>query len=185
MITEDYKEQLQAHRASNPEWGSTAAKYAGLDVVRMLERVRQAKTVLDFGCGTGSLARYIRAHAPREIEVFEYDPSVPGKDTIPDRKFDMIVSTDVMEHIEPESLNETLRWLHNHAEMAMLHVIACGPTNRKLPDGRDVHLIQQPISWWRGRLEQGPWVAQEVAQVMQIRRRAERHRGHIYLEKKV
>lgn len=186
MISDNYKEQLQQHRAENPEWGSTAAKYAGLDVIRMLQRVRQATTVLDFGSGKGTLAEYIRANADqldREIEVFEYDPSVPGKDVLPERQFDMIVSTDVMEHIEPEQLIATLNWLNDHAKLAQFHVIACGPTNRRLPDGRDVHLIQQSIKAWRGMMEVSPWRVQEMAEVMQRRRGHERHRGHIYMER--
>ena len=185
MIRQEYKDQLQQHRRENPEWGSTAAKYAGTDVIRMLKRVRQATTVLDFGCGKGTLAEYIRRHAPsgRQLDVHEYDPSVVGKDTLPDRQFDMIVSTDVMEHIEPDSLHETVAWLNKHATLAQFHVIACGPTNRVLPDGRDVHLIQQPIKWWRSSLEVSPWRVQEVAEVMQVRRGKERHRGHIYMER--
>lgn len=28
-----------------------------------------------------------------------------------------------------------------------------GPAGKVLPDGRNAHLIQEPIAWWRERLE--------------------------------
>ena len=182
MIRQEYAEQLKQTRKDDPNWGSTAALYAGADVVRLLHRNKQVRSILDFGCGKGTLAQYIRQYAPL-MTVSEYDPSVPGKDTIPDRQFDMIVSTDVMEHIEPESLTETLEWIQNHARLGQFHVIACGPTNKVLPDGRDVHLIQQPINWWVGRMAATGWTVMEKAEISQMRRGTVRHRGHLYLEK--
>ena len=88
-----------------------------------------------------------------------------------------------MEHIEPNSLVETIKWQQDHADKAMFHMIACGPTNKKLPDGRDVHLIQQPMKNWRGNYANPEWLLMEYAEVEQYRRGAMRERGWLYMEK--
>jgi SAM-dependent methyltransferase len=52
--------------------------------------------VLDYGGGTGKLAEFLRAEG--FVSVDTYDPFVPEFATRPDRKYDLIVSFEVMEH---------------------------------------------------------------------------------------
>jgi hypothetical protein len=42
-----------------------------------------------------------------------------------------------------------------------LFVIATPPAEKILPDGRNAHLIQEPITWWMPKLE-ARWVVSQV-----------------------
>lgn len=116
-----------------------------------VEAVRQniertgSKSVLDYGCGRGALRE-----ALGDI-VREYDPAVPGKDALPDRA-DMVVCTDVLEHIEPERLDAVLEHIRNLAIKAVMFVIATRPAQKTLSDGRNAHLIIESAAWWREKL---------------------------------
>ena len=106
------------------------------------------KTILDFGCGTGGLVRGLQEQYPNSI-VSGYDPGNSGySDSIDNRKFDMIVSTDVLEHIEPQYIDSTLTYLKEKATYCY-HLIALAPSSVTLPDGRNAHLIQESSHWWK------------------------------------
>jgi hypothetical protein len=135
--------------------------------VRYLGKHKAIHDVLDFGCGTGMLGDHLRKMQVagilrKDITIHEYDPSVEGKDTPPERTFDLIVSLDVLEHVEPSSIADTVTWLRNHAPR-QYHHIDCNETQDRLPDGRDVHLIVRQPEWWEDILVKGPngWVIME------------------------
>ena len=150
MISLEYRTALiNKHKAGS--WGGTGARYAG-DLILERLLVAGVTTVLDFGCGQGSLKQFIEHRAP-QIKVAEYDPGVIGKDGKPRGTFDAVVSSDVLEHIEPKHLTETIRWLASKANRLMIHDIACYPTGNTFKDGPytgwDHHLTVQSPEWWR------------------------------------
>lgn len=151
MIRQEYVEQLKETRDGWEGWGSSAVRNAGPEIVRWLNKQKHIHTVLDFGCGNGVLGPYVRQHCDRSIVWHEYDPSVAGKDSIPRGSFDAIVSVDVLEHVEPSSLDETLAWIREHSNR-QYHHIDCNETTDTLPDGRDVHLIVREPEWWEEQL---------------------------------
>lgn len=160
MIRDEYKKQLKETRDGWEGWGSSAVRNAGPEIVRYLNKHKEIITVLDFGCGTGVLGDYVRENVDRQLVWTEYDPSVEGKDTIPEGVFDLIITVDVMEHIEPESLDETMDWIRQHG-WRQYHHIDCNETRDRLPDGRDVHLIVESPLWWKTTLEHRSWVLME------------------------
>jgi hypothetical protein len=171
LIREEYRQQLIQTRSGWKNWGSSAARNGGPEVLRILgdaQRKIGVVSVLDFGCGLGSLGEYVREHYDcNNLEWHEYDPS----------------TTDVMEHIEPQSLEGTIQWFTEHANTAQFHMIACGPTGKTLPDGRDVHLIQQPIKWWQAQMVRPPFKLMERGEIEQLRRSRKTNRGWIYMER--
>jgi hypothetical protein len=58
------------------------------------------------------------------------------------------MSTDVLEHVEPVYLEETLKFLSTKSRY-IYHQIACSPAKLILPDGRNAHLIIEGQEWWR------------------------------------
>ena len=175
MISDYYKQQLIQYRRSDPEWGSSAAKKVGYDVLKFLKKRMNIHTVLDFGAGNGMLGKFIAQRLDRPIEWTDYDPSIDGIDVLPGvKQFDCVLSTDLLEHIEPDKLAETLDWMKAHSRHTMFHFIDCNDDPHVLPDGRNVHLIVKPAKWWRAQIEGSGWTTMRYEDIMQLRRGQER-----------
>ena len=125
------------------KWGKT---------VEMLIRHHMATSVLDYGCGEGSLKRKLSGRNNTGLRVDEYDPAIPGKDA-PPLFADLVVCTDVLEHVEPDRLENVLAHLRMLARKAVFLVVATVPTAKVLADGRNAHLIVRPAKWWRKRVQ--------------------------------
>ena len=85
------------------------------------------------------------------LMVIPYDPSIPGIDEPPE-PHDMVVSLDVLEHIEPDCLDAVLDEIKRCALKAVFLTINMMPAAKTLADGRNAHLIQKPIEWWLPKL---------------------------------
>jgi hypothetical protein len=57
------------------------------------------------------------------------------------------------EHIEPELLDNVLNDLQRVTMKFGLFTIHTGPAAKTLPDGRNAHLIQEPLSWWENKIK--------------------------------
>lgn len=133
--------------------GSTVKTFGGggfrfADMVAGLRAQTDSATVLDYGCGKGTLANALG----RPEWLIEYDPAIDGKDAKPERA-DIVVSTDVLEHIEPELLDNVLTHIADLASKAAVLVISTVRSTKTLADGRNAHLIVQPAAWWKEKLE--------------------------------
>ncbi len=84
-------------------------------------------------------------------DVREYDPGIIGKDALP-KPADLVIATDVLEHIEPELLGNVLEHIRSLARLGVFLNIATSPAREILPDGRNAHLIIRPPAWWREEL---------------------------------
>lgn len=105
-------------------------------------------SILDFGCGIGSLVNTLALKFPKK-KICGYDPGNKNfSNKFENQKFDLVISTDVLEHIEPVFLNQTLEFL-KHKSNRFYHLIALAPSRLILPDGRNAHLILKPKDWWR------------------------------------
>ena len=96
--------------------------------------------ILDYGCGKGKLGLGRK-----------YDPAIPEFSADPEPA-DLLVCTDVLEHIEPELLDNVLSHMKSKMKKAGYFTIGCAPAAKKLPDGRNAHLIVQPPEWWLEKL---------------------------------
>lgn len=64
----------------------------------------------------------------------------------------MVACIDVLEHIEPDYLEDVLDHLESLTEVILFCSIHTGPAGKTLDDGRNAHLIQQPYTWWLPKL---------------------------------
>lgn len=122
-----------------PGYGSGGAQYAWI-VQRLAERL-QAQSVLDYGAGKGGLAKAL------PFPIHEYDPAVSEKAVLP-QPADLVVCTDVLEHVEPDRLQAVLTDLRRVTRRLLFCVVHTGAARKSLPDGRNAHLIQQDAAWW-------------------------------------
>ncbi len=114
-------------------------------VLALCEELR-TRDILDYGCGQRTLEGHLG------FPIANYDPCIPGLDAPPEPA-EIVVCTDVLEHVEPECLDEVLDDLKRVTRNAGLFLVATRPAERVLADGRNAHLIQQPKSWWLPHIE--------------------------------
>jgi cyclopropane fatty-acyl-phospholipid synthase-like methyltransferase len=147
IINTEYKDQLlEMHSTGRFVRGHKMLK----KIVPFLEKYNPT-SILDFGCGHGALVNAIAETYPN-MNVYGYDPGSSVYGQIPERDFDAIVSADVLEHIEPENLSTTLKLISNKMQTAGWFRIACYPSKKQLPDGRNAHLIVESPEWWREKI---------------------------------
>lgn len=135
--------QLHAERADYGAGQGTSQWYQ--TIVGLAQSMR-AKTILDYGCGKGALGRAL-AH----MLVQNYDPAIEGLDGEPSPA-DLVVSLDVLEHVEPECLDEVLDHIQRLATKGVFLTVATRPAKKTLADGRNAHLIQNNYEWWLPKL---------------------------------
>jgi 2-polyprenyl-3-methyl-5-hydroxy-6-metoxy-1,4-benzoquinol methylase len=151
LISDAYlKEQRILHAAPNG-YGGRGDKWAA--VVAELAAAHSIRSVLDYGCGQGSLARALRPLcAPgsplRAFSMAEYDPAIAGKDEPPAQAFDLVVCTDVLEHIESDKIGAVMRHLASVTGRLIFSVISLVPTAKKLTNGKQAHILLRSTDWW-------------------------------------
>ena len=77
-----------------------------------------------------------------------YDPGIPEYEVLPDGPFDGIYSTDVMEHIPKEHLQETFENIFSRAQKFVFLAICTKPAIAVLPNGENAHCTVEPIGFW-------------------------------------
>lgn len=163
FISPEYRALLaQQHKAKR--WGADGAKH--LQAVRDTVIAIGADVVLDYGCGEGELARNWKEQAmlaETGVRILEYDPGMTGKDGLP-KPVDLVVCTDVLEHVEPEKLPAVLDHIYRIAAKGAYLVIATRPANAILGDGRNAHLIVKPAAWWIDKIKAQGWSIEKVQQ---------------------
>lgn len=156
-ITEPYREEQKRLHAQPRGYGGKGDKWASR--VATIAKGCGAASILDYGCGQGSLKR---ALDPMGFHVREYDPAIPGKDLEP-AFADMVVCTDVLEHVEEECVWDVLRHLATLTGKVLFVVISTVETEKTLSDGRQAHITLHQREWWVARfLEAGLSVSENV-----------------------
>jgi hypothetical protein len=143
LISAEYAELNARLHRDNLAYGVGGGKHA--PIVLQLTEALKTKSVLDYGCGKGYLAKEL------PFPIWEYDPAIPTKAESP-RPADLVVCTDVLEHIEPDHLTYVLGDLQRCVKQVGYFVIHTGPAAKTLPDGRNTHLIQEGEAFWRAEL---------------------------------
>lgn len=143
VISPDYLKQNEMLHQSNPAYGISGSKYT--QEVLALSKELNTTDILDYGCGKGTLAQSL------PFKIKEYDPAIPGKSGVPGGA-DLVVCTDVLEHIEPEYVDNVIGDIARCTLKKAFLVIHNGPAMKTLPDGRNTHLIQENKHWWSKKI---------------------------------
>jgi hypothetical protein len=143
LITDHYRAENIRQHTESTGYGERGYKHLP-DVLAFAQRI-DAKSVLDYGCGKGSLATHARRVSP--LPFTNYDPAIPMYAAEP-APADLVVCTDVLEHIEPLCLQDVLQHLASLGLKGFYFQIACRPAKRVLSDGRNAHLlVREPYFW--------------------------------------
>jgi len=144
LITDEYK-SMQAELHKNPDYGVSSTLYA--PIVDMVIAQYQIKELLDYGAGKCRL----RDSLTESVIYTPYEPSNPLWDATPE-PCELVACIDVLEHIEPELLDNVLDDLKRLVLAYGLFTIHTGAAMKILPDGRNAHLTQENWDWWEKKL---------------------------------
>lgn len=104
------------------------------------------KNVLDYGRGNGVLLKLLRYKYPK-INIDGYDPAIKEFSVIPNNHYDMIINTDVLEHIPKSDIADVV----NHIKSLSNNVFFClhhGKAWTILPNGENAHITIEPKEWY-------------------------------------
>ena len=142
LISEEYRAlNKKLHAVGN--YGVIGGRLAPL-VMKLCGQV-SSTDILDYGCGQRMLEKALG------FEIVNYDPAIEGLDATPEPA-QLVVCGDVLEHIEPEFLNDVLDDLKRVTQRMGLFVINTAPAAKTLADGRNAHLIQEGWDWWSPKI---------------------------------
>jgi hypothetical protein len=146
-ITDEYR-KLQQDLHRNPNYGVASLAFAPLvaDVIRKTG----SKSIADYGAGKKNLLKGLTEAGINGIDYRPYDPAFPEYGE--PRSADLVCCIDVLEHIEPELVDNVIDELATITTTLGFFSIHMGPAGKVLADGRNAHLIQKPSSWWLPRL---------------------------------
>lgn len=152
MISDKYKKLLTDKHDAKP-WGGAGKSWIPwiLKELNLIPPLDGPIKVLDYGCGRGTLKPALEELQP-DVIVSEYDPGVRGKDTLDLTPVEYVVCTDVMEHVEEQFVDDTLKVISFLAIEGAFFNIDLGPSKSLLPDGTNTHITQKPAEWWHKKL---------------------------------
>lgn len=139
MISDEYRQMNADLHEQKPMYGMSGRKWA--PTVMALREKYDTVSVLDYGCGKGSLGKEIPGG------VTNYDPAIK-EFSRPPKPHNIVVCTDVLEHVEPQHLSAVLGHISELTRKVALLVVATRPARKTLPDGRNCHLIIRSAGWW-------------------------------------
>lgn len=153
LISDSYRELNALLHRTNESYGTSGKRYA--DVIRQICDKLGSKDVLDYGCGKRTLEKALG------FDIHNYDPCIIGLDKTPE-PHDIVACTDVLEHIEPDCLNEVLKDIKRCTKRVAMLLVATRPAVKFLADGRNAHLIQQSYEWWRASILEAGFRVRQV-----------------------
>jgi hypothetical protein len=124
------------------------------DLVHDFVATYQPWSLVDWGCANGNLLNRVKTDFPGIQELAGYDPGNADYNVVPTGTYDCLVSCDVIEHFEPDQLDQSLKLMQSKFSQAAFVIIACYPAKKFLADGRNAHLIVENADWWLERVTQ-------------------------------
>ena len=140
------KQQEKLHQKGN--YGVTGQKY-GPTVATIIDKL-EINTLLDYGSGS-NLSLMDTLKPERKFTYTPFDIGVPEYSDAPSPA-EMVTCIDVLEHIEPEHLEDVLDHLEDLTEVVLFASIHMGPAGKTLDDGRNAHLTQEGPGFWLPKL---------------------------------
>lgn len=143
LITDEYKKLNERLHETNKHYGAGGHKWAH-QIIGLTEMLGSTD-ILDYGCGKSTLAQNL------PFPIKQYDPCIPKYSLAPEPA-ELVICTDVLEHIEPDCVVDVLRDICRLSKSMTFLVIANRPAKKVLEDGRNAHLIQENEMWWLGHI---------------------------------
>jgi len=170
-----YKELLKAYEQLHLD----ERKFRGISLVPFAIDIydtlqfNKCRSVLDYGCGKGipyHENRFREVDPKNKIpnfdkplhkwwgidELFLYDPAYPEHNKLPTKKYDMVICTDVLEHIPEEDLDWTIKELCDFANKTIFINVSTLLAKKTFKTGKykgeNVHVTVHNHEWWLNKI---------------------------------
>ena len=167
--SEDYYELLDSYKELHKEEG----KFRGISLVPLVPTLinvikeNNCKTLLDYGCGKAipyskKECKSIGLKKPVQelcnLDSFDlYDPAYPKYNKLTKKKYDIVVCTDVMEHIAEQDIDWVLKDILSHSKKTVFLNISCQPALKHFKKGKfkgqNVHVSVFHGTWWSDKVK--------------------------------
>ena len=154
--TDEYGEQMRKmheaggfgiHGYTDIEWSSRA-------IISLICSLQRPIKVMDYGAGAGTYADAVEK-VFKMVSVTSYDPFHPKfRDNPEPGVHDAVNCTDVLEHVELECVDNTLKFIADRAKFMACFSIGLDDAMKILPDGRNAHVTQKSPKWWANKLRE-------------------------------
>jgi hypothetical protein len=122
--------------------------------ISFLIRNSNIKTVIEYGCGKAAPWKDYNLKKMWQLDKVDfYDPGVEEYSHPLSLPSDLVICVDVMEHIDPECIDEVLDSIDKLSNKAIFFSISTRSAAKKLSDGRNAHLTVQPSDWWQRKID--------------------------------
>ncbi len=145
----EYKSMQQKLHEKNQHYGRASLFVA--DKVAALIRLNNFRSLSDYGAGKMRLRSALRKYGIRELNYQPYDIAYP--DYGEPKSAELVTCIDVLEHIEPEYLEQVLIKLQEITEICIFISVHTVPAKKILDDGRNAHLILKAPDWWIKKIQ--------------------------------
>ncbi len=146
LISKEYKEKIVAFHKKRG-WGGPISKNVP-SIVHKYMALSKANSILDYGSGCGLFKEKMDNQYPNaKFNIHEYEPGIIGKDEDPP-VCDATVCLDVLEHIEPDKIDNVLQHIYDKTNKWAYIMICCIPSHNTFPDGQNLHILQREPNWW-------------------------------------
>lgn len=146
--------QRQMHEAGNYGlWGDLDIEFVGRAIVPVYQNIRRPVTVLDYGAGSGVLGDELEKLF-KLVSVTRYDPFAPRwRDGAEPGIHDIVNCSDVMEHVEPQCIENTLKYIADRTRYVATFCIGIEEADKLLPNGDNAHISLRSPQWWARKLQ--------------------------------
>lgn len=145
LITNEYRKLNETLHNKNLTYGTCGFQYS-TPILELCNKFN-TKDVLDYGCGKCTLANTL------PFAIKKYDPAIRCFSNDPEPA-DIVACTDVMEHIEPELLDNVLAHLKSKTKKLVYLIICTRPAQKTLEDGRNAHLLVKDHLFWFAKISE-------------------------------
>jgi len=145
----DYIKLYQDLHSQEADYGTSGSNY--FDEVCLVIDYLKPKSVLDYGCGKAVLIKQLQEKYP-DIQFYGYDPAIPERAKMPIDRADLVINTDVLEHIPEKQLPDVIKKISELSPRVFFgvhHALAY----TLLSNGENAHCTVKPVFWYYHLLE--------------------------------
>lgn len=157
MTTLTLAESNELYRLTHEQHSDYFAGYSIMEYVYEIGHLikhSNVTSVIDYGCGK---ARAWKMYNLKQLwklhDVQLYDPGVDQYALKPYTPRDMVICTDVLEHVPEHLVDEVLADIESLATKVVFLNISTRPASKTLVDGSNAHATVKPAHWWQAKID--------------------------------